>query len=82
VSGRISLINDREQIAAHWNAGAEIYYPGGKEDENVLLMKFSAENGEYWDAPSSPIVIAIKFLQAKASGERPDLGDQGAARLS
>ena len=82
VSGRINLIHDRDQIAAHWTEGAEIYYPNGKDDNSVVLMKFTAESGEYWDAPSSPIVMAIKFLQAKASGERPELGTQGAARLS
>jgi general stress protein 26 len=82
LSGRISLIHDREEIVAHWNAGAEAYYPNGKDDNSVVLMKFTAESGEYWDAPSSPIVLAIKFLQAKVSGERPELGTQGAARLS
>jgi general stress protein 26 len=82
VSGRITLVHDRDQIAAHWNEGAEVYYPNGKDDNSVVLMKFAAESGEYWDAPSSPIVMAIKFLQAKVSGERPDLGTQGAARLS
>jgi general stress protein 26 len=82
LSGRISLIHDRAQIEAHWNEGAEIYYPAGKDDNSVVLMKFTADSGEYWDAPSSPIVMAIKFLQAKVSGERPDLGTQGSARLS
>jgi general stress protein 26 len=82
VTGRLALIDDRAQIADHWNEGAEIYYPNGKDDPNVLLMKFTAESGEYWDSPSSPIVIAIKFLQAKVSGERPELGTQGSARLS
>jgi len=82
LSGRISLIHNRDQIAAHWNEGAEAYFPAGKDDNTVVLMKFAAEAGEYWDAPSSPIVLAIKFLQAKVSGERPDLGTQGTARLS
>jgi general stress protein 26 len=82
LSGRISLIHDRDEIAAHWNEGAEAYFPAGKDDNTVVLMKFTAEAGEYWDAPSSPIVLAIKFLQAKVSGERPELGTQGAARLS
>jgi general stress protein 26 len=82
LSGRLSLIHDRNEIAAHWNAAAEAYYPNGKDDNSIVLMKFSAGSGEYWDAPSSPIVMAIKFLQAKVSGERPDLGTQGSARLS
>lgn len=82
VSGHITLIHDREQIDAHWTEGAEIYYPHGRNDENILLMKFVPEVGEYWDAPSSPIVIAIQFLQAKVSSERPELGTQGVARLS
>ena len=82
LSGRIVLIRDSDQIAAHWTVGAEAYYPNGKNDPNIMLMRFDAESGEYWDAPSSPIIMAIKFLQAKVSGERPELGTQGKAQLS
>jgi len=82
VSGRITPVHDREKIKAMWSEGASVYFPGGPDDPNVILLKFEPEFGEYWDAPSSKIVLAIKFLQAKISGERPDLGSNETATLS
>ncbi len=74
VSGTVARVDDREQLAELWNEGAEAYFPKGKDDPSVVLLKFTPARGEYWDAPSNPIVLAIKFLQAKLTSERPDLG--------
>jgi general stress protein 26 len=82
VSGTIGRLDDQAQLADLWSEGAEAYFPGGKDDPSVALLKFSPIEGEYWDAPSNPIVLAIKFLQAKISAERPDLGTHEQAHLS
>jgi general stress protein 26 len=82
VSGTVARVNDREQLAELWNEGAEAYFPKGKDDPTLALLKFTPARGEYWDAPSNPIVLAIKFLQAKLTSERPDLGLHDATPLS
>jgi hypothetical protein len=33
------------------------------------------ERGEYWDGPSSAVVVAAKMAGAILGGTRPDLGD-------
>ncbi len=82
VSGRIARVQDADMINDLWTEGAAVYFPKGPDDPDIVLLKFVPEVGEYWDAPSSPIVLAIKFLEAKVTGERPDLGGNGTARLS
>jgi general stress protein 26 len=82
LSGRLAVVEDRAEIDRLWNEGVEVYFPQGKDDPSLVLLKFDADHGEYWDAPSSKIVLAIKFLQAKMTGERPDLGKRGGASLS
>lgn len=82
ISGTVGRCDDRAQLAQLWSEGAEAYFPGGKDDPAVRLLKFIPIRGEYWDAPSNPIVLAIKFLQAKITAERPKLGTYGEARLS
>ncbi|MCW3474893.1 pyridoxamine 5'-phosphate oxidase family protein [Limobrevibacterium gyesilva] len=82
VSGRITRVLDKETISDLWDEGAEAYFPNGPDDPGVVLLKFVPEFGEYWDAPSSTIVMAIKFIEAHIMGERPDLGTSGAAKFS
>jgi general stress protein 26 len=82
VSGRLSRVQDRAVINELWDEAAGGYFPAGPADPRVLLLRFEPETGDYWSAPSSPIVLAIKFLGAKLLGERPELGTRGSARLS
>lgn len=77
ISGRISRVDDKDMIEDLWTEGASVYFPQGTQDPDIVLLKFVPETGAYWDAPSSPIVLAIKFLEAKMTGERPELGDHG-----
>jgi general stress protein 26 len=81
VSGRITPVLERDTIHDLWNEGADSYFPKGPDDPAVILLRFDPESGAYWDAPSSPIVLAIKFLEAKITGDRPNLGTSGTARL-
>jgi general stress protein 26 len=81
-TGQLSMVDDRDEIARLWSEGAEVYFPGGVESNEVVLLRFSPEHAAYWDAPSNPVVLAIKFLQAKVTGERPVLGSSEAAAMT
>ena len=81
VSGRMSRVVGKATIAELWNEDAGAYFPNGPDDPRVVLLRFEPEIAEYWTAPSSPIVIAIKFLEARLLGERPSLGTNGRTRL-
>jgi general stress protein 26 len=74
LSGSVTRVDDRAIVAELWNEAAEAYFPNGKDDPSVILLKFVAAKGEYWDSPSNPIILAIKFLQAKMTSERPNMG--------
>jgi general stress protein 26 len=81
LSGHVSRVSDKVTILELWNEEAGSYFSEGPDDRSVVLLRFEPHSGEYWMAPSSPIVIAIKFLEAKILGERPSLGTGGRARL-
>jgi general stress protein 26 len=73
LSGTVGISRDRELIRSMWNVAVDAYWPDGP-DSDVLLLCFRPEEAEYWDAPSNPLVLAIKFVQAKITQQRPDLG--------
>lgn len=80
LSGEVTMSRDRALIRSLWNVALDAYWPDGPDASDVLLLGFRPREGEYWDAPSNPLVLAIKFVQAKITKERPDLGEN--ARVS
>ena len=81
VSGRLTPVDDRGKIAELWNPAVAAWYPKGQDDPALTLLKFEPEAGEYWDAPSSPIKLAIAFMHAKETRERPEVGSSGSTTM-
>lgn len=74
LSGRIEIVTDEDEIRRRWSEGASAYFPAGPRDPDVIMLRFTPTHGEYWDSPSNPLVLAIRFIEAQISGERVDLG--------
>jgi general stress protein 26 len=81
LSGEVHISRDRELIKSLWNVAVDAYWPDGPDESDVLLLGFRPQEAEYWDAPSNPLVLAIKFVQAKITRERPELGDNARVLL-
>ena len=75
VSGRASIVKDREKIDEYWSDLYKAWFPEGKDTPDLVLLRVEAEQAEYWDAPSSTIAQTIGFLKALATGERVDVGE-------
>jgi general stress protein 26 len=81
LSGRLSRVFNPAKIKELWDEQAASYFSDGPDDARVILLRFRPDTGEFWAAPSSPIVIAIKFLEATLMGERPNLGTKEQTQL-
>ena len=75
VSGRAELVRDRARIDEFWNPIYISFFPDGKDDPDLALIKVSAEQAEYWDSPSSPVVFAAGFLKVKLTGKQLQVGE-------
>jgi general stress protein 26 len=49
LTGRIDVIKDREKIRALWKEAWKAWFPDGKDDPSIVLMRVRPEIGEYWD---------------------------------
>jgi len=47
-TGTMEVCTDRETKAMIWRDGDEIYYPGGIDDEDYCVFKFTAETVNYY----------------------------------
>lgn len=53
VRGSLTLDNDRAVIDRFWNRYIAAYYPDGKDDPNLALVRLDAERAEIWESASS-----------------------------
>ena len=77
VSGRASLVRDQPTIAEHWSETVRVWFPKGKEDLDIALLKVDVDQAEYWDAPSSTMLHAYGYAKAVITGEPPHPGGHG-----
>jgi len=61
IHGRLALDNDRDMIERLWNPYIAAWYPGGKTDPKLALLRFDTEGAEIWLDESS-FITGIKLL--------------------
>ncbi len=80
VSGRGTLVDDRNRIAELWTDYAKVWFPGGVDDPNLVLLRFEADTAEFWEAPNA-LARGISYVGAIMTGETPDIGRSGTADI-
>lgn len=75
MSGTAEIVETRVKIEELWNPLYLAWFPKGLDDENLILLKVSVEQAEYWDAASSSLVEAFGLLKSLLTGERATGGD-------
>ena len=75
ISGKAQLIRDRNKIDELWRPEFKIWFPEGKDDPQVALLRVSLEKAEYWDSPSSTIGYVLNFVSSLVTGKEADAGE-------
>jgi general stress protein 26 len=82
VSGRAHLVRDPAVIAAHWRESMRVWFPKGKDDPGIAILKVDVEQAEYWDAPSSTMLHLWGYAKAVATGTSPHPGGHAKVTLA
>jgi len=64
VHGRCTPDNDRAMIDRLWNSFIAAWYPGGKSDPELQLLRFDAGHGQIWLNENS-VFAGIKLILGK-----------------
>jgi general stress protein 26 len=59
--GELTLDNDRARIERLWNRFVAAWYPGGKSDPNLQLIRFDPEEAQIW-LNEHTLVAGVKLL--------------------
>ena len=61
LAGTARIDNDPAQIDKLWNNQVEAWFPGGKSDPNLALLRFDIDSAELWETDIS-ITGKLKML--------------------
>jgi general stress protein 26 len=53
LAGTARIDNDFAQIEKLWNPQVEAWFPGGKSDPNLALLRFDIDSAELWETDMS-----------------------------
>jgi general stress protein 26 len=74
LSGHAGVMHDTESARRIWRSTDDAWWDG-PDDPNVRVLRFVPDTAELWDGPASRAVAAYEFAKARATGEKPDLGE-------
>lgn len=73
VKGEITVEFDRELLETMWKETWKVWFPAGKSDPKIAILKFTAHEGEYWNnAGMQGLKYVFNAAKAYISGERPN----------
>ena len=81
LSGRASLVRDKDKMKEFWNPILKAWFPEGLDDPHLALLKVDAEKAEYWDSPSSTVMHVVGFVKALATGTEYEPGENKKVKL-
>lgn len=71
ISGTARIIDDRERIELLWRPAWKLWFPGGPDDPDLVLIEIDPARAEYWDRAGAR---RLEFLweagKALATGRR------------
>lgn len=69
VSGKANTYRDEAKIAELWSEPMRGWFPKGKEDPHINILRITIDKAEYWDSPSSLLSQAYAYARAVVTGE-------------
>ena len=76
IYGKATIVRDRDLIHKLWSESWRLWFPEGKNDPSICLVRVDAEEGEYWDRSG---VEGVKFIfeagNAIVQGRPPHVDD-------
>jgi general stress protein 26 len=76
VDGRLTLAHDRERIERYWNAHVAAWYPDGKDDPALTLLRLDVSEAAVWITEGGLLKYAIEVAKANVGKSTPDVGER------
>lgn len=75
ISGKASIVHDKDKVDELWSPILKAWFPEGKDDPTIALLKVVPEQAEYWDGSDSKMVQLFKIGKAAITGGGYEAGE-------
>lgn len=69
ISGTASLVRDQERMEELWFGRLKAWFPDGKKDPDLALLRVRVDRAEYWDAKSAAMVHLAGLVRSSLGGD-------------
>ncbi|WP_427453204.1 pyridoxamine 5'-phosphate oxidase family protein [Litorimonas sp. WD9-15] len=76
VRGRLYPITNMQLIERFWNPIVASWYPGGKTDPKMMMLRFEMEDAALWASTDSTLKFLYETTKANITDTLPDIGDR------
>ncbi|WP_332770129.1 pyridoxamine 5'-phosphate oxidase family protein [Phenylobacterium sp.] len=74
ICGQLTVQHDQARIDKYWNAVVAAWYPQGKSDPKLTLLKMACEDADVWISRGGPVKFVWEIALANATRHEPHLG--------
>ncbi len=74
VRGTLDTARDRLRIEKYWGAMVAAWYPDGKDDPHLMLLRFVPEEGQVWLSKKGLVRLVFEVVKANVTKTLPDTG--------
>jgi general stress protein 26 len=79
--GELMPSHDQAKIDEYWSPFVSAWFPEGKSDPNLTMMKLELKDARVWTAKRGPFRYPIEIAKANATHTLPDVGGKADLRL-
>ena len=73
-SGLAEAVSDQVKIDELWGDFLKTWFPNGKSDPSLTLLKVTTHAGEYWDRPGGKMMLLFEIAKGALTGEADKSG--------
>ncbi len=73
IGGKLTETFDRTRMDKYWNSVVAAWYPEGKDDPQLSMLRFDCDDAEVWMS-DNPVKFAWEVVKANATHTTPDAG--------
>ncbi|MEO8746568.1 MAG: pyridoxamine 5'-phosphate oxidase family protein [Rhodanobacter sp.] len=77
VRGRARMDRNSDTISELWSPAQKIFFPAGKDDPNLMVLRIRVQDASYWEGAGNFIARAFDFARGMLEESPSDLGEHG-----
>ena len=82
VGGRLTQTRDAARIDKYWGPVVAAWYPDGKDDPRLTLLRFDLSDAQVWLSETNPVAFGLQIAKANLTHREPDVGISAPVDLS